>query len=66
MFGASIKIRWEEQLVYPVFVDFKTWLRIVNNSLEESTLDHIYVRDPTMVVEIKSLKAVFGNHDYKR
>ena len=66
MFGASIKIRWEEQLVYPVFVDFKTWLRIVNNSLEESTLDHIYVRDPTMVDEIKSLKAVFGDHDHKR
>ena len=38
------------------------YLRIVNNVLLESIIDHIYVKDPTLVSGIQSTKPLFGDH----
>ena len=38
-------------------VEFPTWSRIINNVLNESILDHIYVKDPTCVSGIQSTKS---------
>ena len=43
-------------------IEFPTWSRIVNNELKESTLDHIYLTDPTICTNIESLKPCFGDH----
>ena len=43
-------------------IEFPTWSRIVNNVLMESKLDHIYVKDPTIVIGIQSTKPLFGDH----
>ena len=43
-------------------VDFPTWHRVVNNVYKESLLDHFYVKDPTMVIEIKTLTPLIGDH----
>ena len=43
-------------------VEFPTWSRVVNNVLQESTIDHIYVKDPTFVSGIQSTKPLFGDH----
>ena len=43
-------------------IEFPTWSRIVNDILMESILDHIYVKDPTLVSEIQSTKPLFGDH----
>ena len=43
-------------------VDFPTWSRIVNNVLRESILDHICVKDPTMVGRVHSTKPCFDDH----
>ena len=43
-------------------VEFPTWSRIVNNVLLESIIDHIYVKDPTLVSGIQSMKPLFGDH----
>ena len=43
-------------------IDFPTWSRTVNNELKESTLDHIYLTDPTICTNIESLKPCFGDH----
>ena len=43
-------------------IEFPTWSRIVNNVLLESILDHIYVKDPTLVSGIQSTKPLFGDH----
>ena len=37
-------------------VEFKTWSRVVNNVLRESIIDHIYVSDPTMFIDLQSTK----------
>ena len=50
----------DENLVQ--IIEFPTWSRIVNNVLLESTIDHIYVKDPTMVGEVHSIKPLFGDH----
>ena len=39
-----------------------TWSRVINNALVESTIDHIYVKDPMIVEEIHSIKPIFGDH----
>jgi hypothetical protein len=43
-------------------VDFPTWSRSVNGILRESILDHVYVSDPTSVLNLSSLKPHFGDH----
>ena len=43
-------------------VEFKTWSRVVNNVLRESIIDHIYVTDPTMFIDLQSTKPCFGDH----
>ena len=43
-------------------VEFKTWSRVVNNVLRESIIDHIYVTDPTMLIDLQSAKPCFGDH----
>ena len=43
-------------------IDFATWSRVVNNVIKESTLDHLYVRDSTIVSNLKSCKPCFGDH----
>ena len=43
-------------------VEFPTWSRIINNVLRESILDHIYVKDPTIVGGVHSTKPCFGDH----
>ena len=49
----------DENLVQ--IIEFPTWSRIVNNVLLESTIDHIYVKDPTLVGDIQSIKPLFGD-----
>ena len=43
-------------------VDFVTWSRLVGVTLRSSTLDHIYVKDPTVLKDINSIKPIFGDH----
>ena len=43
-------------------VELPTWSRIINNVLRESILDHIYVKDPTIVGGVHSTKPCFGDH----
>ena len=43
-------------------IDFPTWHRVVNNIYKESLLDHVYVKDPTMVIEIKTITPLIGDH----
>ena len=43
-------------------VDFPTWSRNVNNSLKQSTLDHIYVNVINLVVNCYSFHPPFGDH----
>ena len=44
-------------------VNFETWTRIVGNSLKCSTLDHIYVEDPTRIKLLDKFKPYFGDHN---
>ena len=30
-------------------IEFPTWSRVINNVLNESTIDHVYIKDPTLV-----------------
>ena len=43
-------------------IDQPTWHRIVNNTLRESIIDHIYVQDPTVVADINLKTPLFGDH----
>ena len=43
-------------------INFPTWSRIVNNVLRESILDHVYVKNPTLVEGVRSIKPCFGDH----
>ena len=43
-------------------IDFVTWSRVVNNVLKSSVLDHLYVRDATIINDIRSCKPCFGDH----
>ena len=33
-------------------ITFHTWSRVVNNNLKESTLDHFYIQNPTLINNI--------------
>ena len=43
-------------------VKFPTWSRMIGNTLKSSILDHIYVKDPTIISNINSLVPTFGDH----
>ena len=43
-------------------VDFVTWSRMVGSIVRSSILDHIYVKDHTLVRNLRSLKPLFGDH----
>ena len=44
-------------------VKFETWSRIVDLNVKASILDHVYVKDPSMVTNIGHLKPCFGDHE---
>ena len=39
-----------------------TWQRIVNNNLRESTIDHVYVKNPLLISNIEYIKPHVGDH----
>ena len=43
-------------------VNFNTWSRLVGNILKTSILDHIYIRDPTVISNLKFINLFFGDH----
>ena len=43
-------------------IEFPTWQRVINNVLKESILDHVYVQDPTIIVNVNSTKPLIGDH----
>ena len=43
-------------------VNFPTWSRIVNNVVKESTIDHVYTHEPSVVIDLYSVKPFFGDH----
>ena len=43
-------------------VDFVTWSRLVGVTLRSSTLDHIYIKDPTVLKDLNYIKPIFGDH----
>ena len=43
-------------------VHFPTWQRIVNNELRNSTLDHIYVKNPLIIKNINCFTPMIGDH----
>ena len=43
-------------------IDFPTWSRVINNVLCNSILDHVYVRDITLISNLTSITAPFGDH----
>jgi hypothetical protein len=43
-------------------VKFHTWSRMVNGTHRESTLDHIYTKNPCQVKNLRGLKPNFGDH----
>ena len=44
-------------------VEFPTWQRVINNVKKESTLDHLYVQDPTIVNQISCVTPLIGDHN---
>ena len=43
-------------------INFPTWDRIVNNEIRESTIDHIYVKNPLIINNLNHLKPLIGDH----
>ena len=43
-------------------INFPTWERLVGNVIKQSVLDHIYVKDYTLITEINSIKPNIGDH----
>ena len=43
-------------------VKFETWSRIINNVVITSTIDHVYVKDPTKITSVYPIIAPFGDH----
>ena len=43
-------------------VQFKTWSRTINGVIKESTLDHIYTDDATLVNDVFYKVPTFGDH----
>ena len=43
-------------------VNFPTWSRTINNSVCSSTIDHVYVKDPTRIKALYPITPPFGDH----
>ena len=43
-------------------VKFETWSRMVGTERRSSILDHIYIKDPTVITNIDYVKPFFGDH----
>ena len=43
-------------------VTFPTWSRIINNNLCSSTIDHVYIKDPTRIKALYPITPSFGDH----
>ena len=44
-------------------IEFETWTRIVNNVIKSSIIDHVYLKDPTSIINLSSTKPPFGDHE---
>ena len=43
-------------------INFPTWDRVVNNEIRESTIDHIYVKNPLIINNLNHSKPLIGDH----
>ena len=43
-------------------VNVPTWHRIINGNLKESTLDHVYIKNPLLVNNVVVKKPIIGDH----
>ena len=43
-------------------VEFNTWSRVVNGSIKESILDHVYIKDVTSISNLGSTTLEVGDH----
>ena len=43
-------------------VDFNTWSRVINNNLTSSILDHVYLKDITLITNLSAITPPFGDH----
>ena len=43
-------------------VNFVTWSRMVGTKRRTSILDHIYIKDPTIVSKLNFIDPFFGDH----
>ena len=43
-------------------VNFVTWSRLVGTTLRSSVLDHVYIKDPTVIKNLKAITPFFGDH----
>ena len=43
-------------------VKFPTWQRVINNNKKNSTLDHLYVKNPTKIKNLCFQKPIIGDH----
>jgi hypothetical protein len=50
------------ELDFVQLVNFPTWSTMVNGTIRESTIDHVYTADPTSINNLYSQKPVFGDH----
>ena len=58
----ELEAEFFESLQLIQVVDFTTWQRIVNNTLKESILDHVYVKDPNHISNLKNVSPLIGDH----
>jgi hypothetical protein len=40
-----------------------TWQRVVNNNLKQSIIDHLYVKNPTAIINLEMDKPLIGDHN---
>ena len=43
-------------------VSFPTWSRVINNILCSSSIDHVYIKDPTRIKALYPITPPFGDH----
>ena len=60
MFDDLESILYQLELIQ--IVNFVTWSRLVGQVLRSSILDHIYIKDPTVVKSLKDMTPSFGDH----
>ena len=60
MFDDLESILYQLELIQ--IVNFVTWSRLVGQVLRSSILDHIYIKDPTVVKSLKASTPFFGDH----